>query len=137
MIDEASEGALILTYPTRWMVGAGMLPGPVNAVIARVAVASASACPPSWKGSNSLFAAYTWMASSIVVGGAASRRTLSMVVAVQSVAPAGEGSAYVMSPVGVQSVQRWPSPPEPWQEAARTRASGSERAAARWRMRDL
>ena len=40
----------------------------------------------------------------VLVGGAASRSTLSMVVVVQRVAPAGDGSAYVMSPVGVQSV---------------------------------
>jgi hypothetical protein len=51
----------------------------------------------------------------VTLGGAASRSTLSITVVVQIVAPAGDGKANVMSPVGVQSVHTGPGPlaPEP------------------------
>ena len=65
---------------------------------------AASERSTTWNGSNSFFAAEMAIAVPALAGGAASLKTLSMVVVVQRVAPAGEGSAYVMSPVGVQSV---------------------------------
>ncbi|MCC6556342.1 MAG: hypothetical protein IT372_25565 [Polyangiaceae bacterium] len=92
---------------------ASSVPGPVKGVMASVAVAPASGRTTIWKGSLSFFAAKRAMASPAAVGGAASRRTLSMVVVVQRVAPAGEGRAKVMSPVGVQSVHGGRAPPEP------------------------
>src|SRR5580693_6943177 len=113
MIDEASEGVAIFTYPTRRISGAGMVPGPAKAVIDSVAVPSASGWTTIWKGSYSFLAAYIWMSAPVVVGGAASRTTLSMVVVVQSVALLGEGSAKVIAPVGVQLVQVLPPSPPP------------------------
>src|SRR5689334_14253790 len=111
----------------------------------RVAVASAAAWTTSWNGSNSFLAAITWMESPVPVGGAASRRTLSMVVVVQRVAVLGDGRAKVSAPVGVQSVQVWPSLPPvppaplppgpelpPWQAPATARERATRET--RWRI---
>src|SRR6185369_2160340 len=73
----------------------------------------ASGRTTSWTGSNSFFAAESASPAPFPVGGAASRSTLSIVVAVHSVAPAGDGRANVVSPVGVQSVHCDPAPDPP------------------------
>src|SRR5512142_2893735 len=45
------------------------------------------------------------MLAPVAAGAAASRRTLSSVVVVHTVAPVGDGRAYVIAPVGVQLEQ--------------------------------
>src|SRR5262245_28784150 len=107
------------------------MPGPVKGVIESVAVPAASGRTTIWNGSNSFLAADRLILSPFPVGGAASRSTLSIVVVVQSVAPAGDGSAKVISPVGVQSVHcaipplpPVPEPPDapPFEHAAKATA---------------
>ncbi len=113
----------MVTYPTRRSSIASSVPGPVNGVSESFTEAAEVARTTIWKGSCSFFAARRSIASPCVVGGVASRSTLSIVVVVHRTAPAGEGNTNVRSPVGVQSVQvGWPPlPPLPAARAGAAR----------------